>query len=142
VAVIHGVMNSVITTIPVGIWPLAFAWNSVQNRTYLANFAGSSISVIRDMTGIEEDMEITTPSARNNVVVYPNPTTASFTIHSSAPMESIRIYDTLGKLLKIEEVSKSEIEKSISMKNMSAGVYFVMVNAADTEFIEKILVTE
>jgi len=43
----------VIATIPVGDLPRAFAWNSIQNRTYVANYISSSISVIRDVTGIE-----------------------------------------------------------------------------------------
>jgi|GEM_PF-2950983 len=37
-----------IATIQVGDGPCAFAWNSIQNRVYLANQESSSISVIRD----------------------------------------------------------------------------------------------
>ncbi|KPL15001.1 hypothetical protein AMJ74_02395 [candidate division WOR_3 bacterium SM1_77] len=33
---------------------MAFTWNSVQNRTYVANVVGDSVAVIRDVTGIEE----------------------------------------------------------------------------------------
>lgn len=56
VAVIDGTTNTVITTIAVGVLPWAFAWNYAQNRIYVANYHGSSVSVMRDaMTGIEED---------------------------------------------------------------------------------------
>ena len=48
VSVIDGEANRVIATIPVGSAPRAFAWNSIQNRVYVANHGSSSISVIRD----------------------------------------------------------------------------------------------
>jgi DNA-binding beta-propeller fold protein YncE len=43
-----------VTTIGVGSGPNDMVWNPVQNRVYVANSAGSSISVIRDAVGIEE----------------------------------------------------------------------------------------
>jgi YVTN family beta-propeller protein len=142
VTVIDGPTNNVISTIPAGYSPMAFTWNPVQNRTYVANYASSSVSVLRDVVGIEEDTEIATPSAHNDFVVYPNPTKTFFTIHSLAPVQSIRIYDVLGKLVRTEDVSKFENGKPISVKNMNAGVYFVIVNTEDTEFIKKIIVTK
>ena len=62
VTVIDGAMDSVIVTITVGGGPIAFTWNPIQNRTYVASHDyidkshySSSVSVIRDVTGIEED---------------------------------------------------------------------------------------
>ena len=41
--------------IDVGAGPFALAQNTVQNRVYVANYLGSSISVIRDVVGIGEE---------------------------------------------------------------------------------------
>lgn len=47
-----------IKTIAVGDGSLAFTWNLVQNRTYVANYNSSSVSVLRDsLTGIAESKE-------------------------------------------------------------------------------------
>ncbi len=54
VAIIDGVSDSLMAIIPVGEWPVARAWNPVQNRTYVANYVDSTVSVIRDVQGIEE----------------------------------------------------------------------------------------
>jgi YVTN family beta-propeller protein len=48
VAVIDCSRDSVIMTIEVGSEPVAVVWNPVELRTYTANYAGSSVSVIRD----------------------------------------------------------------------------------------------
>ena len=57
VTVIDGATDSVITTITVGGGPSAFAWNPIQNRTYVANYWSNTVSVIRDsiIIGIEEE---------------------------------------------------------------------------------------
>jgi DNA-binding beta-propeller fold protein YncE len=54
-----GATNGVATTIAVGAGPVAFAWNTAQNRMYVANEEGSSISVLRDSGGGVEE----TPNA-------------------------------------------------------------------------------
>jgi YVTN family beta-propeller protein len=140
VTVIDGVTNSVITTIPVGSWPRAFAWNPVQNRTYVANYNGSSVSVIRDVTGIEEGQKHNVTRLILNI--SPNPAKTFFTIDSPTPVRFIRIYDVRGNLVRTEDMIKSENRNTISVKELSAGVYFVKVNTKDSEFIRKVIVTK
>jgi YVTN family beta-propeller protein len=142
VTVIDGASNAVITTIGVGDHPCAFTWNYAQNRTYVANYYGSSVSVIRDVIGIEEDTEIATPSARNDFVVYPNPAKTFFIIHSPAAVQSVKIYDVLGKLIKAEDLTEFTNEKQIFLKGISSGVYFLKVNTEEAEFIKKLIVTK
>jgi DNA-binding beta-propeller fold protein YncE len=43
----------VIATIPVGDAPQALVWNSTNNKVYCANEHSFSVTVIRDVTGIE-----------------------------------------------------------------------------------------
>jgi DNA-binding beta-propeller fold protein YncE len=141
--VIEGATNAVITTIGIGDRPCAFAWNHAQNRTYVANYYSSSVSVIRDsMVGIEENTEIATPSARNDFVVSPNPAKTFFIIHTNAAVQSVKIYNVLGKLIKVEDPAEFNDEKQISLKRISSGVYFIKVNTEEAEFIKKLIVTK
>jgi hypothetical protein len=140
VAVICGAGDSVITMINVGTCPVALTHNPIQNRTYVANYYSSSISVIRDsVTGIEELKE-NVPSFILDL--YPNPTKTSLTIRASVPLYSIKMYDILGNLVRKEVMITPMNTTAISVKNLNAGVYFVKVNAEDTEAIRKIIVTK
>jgi YVTN family beta-propeller protein len=47
--------NTVTSTIGVGQTPVSAVWDSVENRTYVANRNSSSISVLEDRLGIEEE---------------------------------------------------------------------------------------
>jgi YVTN family beta-propeller protein len=56
VMVISGTANETIRTIQVGEDPIALAWNPAHSWMYVANYFGSSISVLRDtlVVGLEE----------------------------------------------------------------------------------------
>ena len=60
------------------------------------------------------------------LAVFPNPTQGYLQISSSSPIIGIRIFDSLGKIVKTEN-SKSELNKSISIDNLPSGVYVVAV---------------
>jgi YVTN family beta-propeller protein len=140
VTVICGEGDSVITMINVGTCPVALAHNPIQNRTYVANYYSSSISVIRDsLTGIEELIQSTSPFSLD---IYPNPIKELLTIHASTALRSVNVYDICGKLVRTETMTKSENTPAISVKNLSAGVYFVKVNTEGTELIRKVVVTK
>jgi len=140
VTVIDGATNAVIIWIGVGVEPYAFAWNSAQNRTYVANYYSSSVSVIRDVPGIEEKQFQN--ASRLILQISPNPAKTFFIIHSPAAVQSVKIYDVLGKLIKAENLAEFNDEKQISLKGISSGVYFLKVNTEDTEFIKKLIVTK
>jgi YVTN family beta-propeller protein len=140
ITVIDAVTNNVITTIPVGNAPRAFAWNPVQNRTYVANYDGSSVSVVRDsLTGIEELIQYTSLFFLD---IYPNPTKTLFTIYASTALSNVTIYDILGNVVLTETITKRENTTAISVKNLSAGVYFVKLDIEGTKLISKVIVTK
>ena len=140
VTVIDGATSAVIATIAVGAKPQAVTWNSVQNRIYVVNYHGSSISVLRDVTGIEKDTKHDVAHAI--LQILPNPAKTFLTINTVATVRSIEFYDVLGKLLREEDMTKYDHGKTISVRNMSAGVYFLKVNTKNNEFIRKIVVTK
>jgi hypothetical protein len=128
--------NQVITIIPVGDEPYAFAWNPIQNRTYVANYASSTISVIRDVTGIEEyflpDVKPLTSE------IYPNPAKSFFVIRSSLPVKEIEIFDVSGKLIK--EITFSTKEPKISLNGIKSGVYLLKIKTENKEFTKKLII--
>ena len=106
----------------------------------MANIASSSVSVIRDVTGIEEDRKQNV--SRLILQIYPNPAKTFFIIHSPAAVQSIKIYNVLGKLIKAEELAEFSDEKQIFLKGINPGVYFLKVNTKESEFIKKLIVTK
>jgi len=58
VTVIGGASNEVLRTIAVDSGPIDFCYNPVQNRVYVANYFGATISVLRDSGGgVEEGQQ-------------------------------------------------------------------------------------
>jgi hypothetical protein len=95
--------------------------------------------VIRDsLTGIEE-LKQNTSSFKLDI--YPNPTKSMLTIRTSVAMHRIRMYDVLGKLVRTVPMTKPENTTTISVKNLSAGVFFVKVITEEAETIRKVIVT-
>jgi YVTN family beta-propeller protein len=140
VTVIDGATNTYVSTITVGDYPRVFAWDPVQNRTYVANYADSSVSVIRDWIGTEEDYEYT--AAESIVQIFPNPANMSFTIQTAVPVRSVAIYDVVGKAVRTAGITKHDNEKTICVKHLNAGIYFLKINTDDNELIRKVIMTK
>ena len=134
---IDGVNNTVITTIPVGDYPVAFCWNSIQNRVYVANYYGSSISVIRDVTGIEESTKLDAISVMPEI--YPNPVKGVLCVRGPLSVKEIKIFDVSGKMVEFEEkFTKSQEHKQevrISLKGINPGIYFLRVGKETKKFL-------
>jgi YVTN family beta-propeller protein len=116
VTVIDGATNSVITTITVGDYPWAFAWNPAQNRTYLANYYSSSISVLRDVVGIEED---------DTAVVKSDLGATIFSGPLRLPEgKKCRVFDITGRVVAPDKISP--------------GIYFIEIDGDITRKVVKV----
>jgi len=136
VTIINGANNQVVTTIAVGNMPFAFAWNSIQNRTYAANFFDSTVSVIMDVTGIEESSMLDAISVTPEI--YPNPAKGVLRVRGPLSEKAIKIFDVSGKMVKEIEILRSTqndkgrmdqndgaSEAKISLKGINPGIYFL-----------------
>jgi len=147
VTVIDGATNQVLTTISVGSEPIALVWNSIQNRTYVANHYSSSISVIRDsiISGIEET---TNPNAISlTPEIYPNPAKGvmlvrvPWSIVGRVSQPRLKIFNVSGKLIK--EIASPPMadrndkvgDMKISLKGISPGIYFLKVGKETKKFL-------
>ena len=70
-----------------------------------------------------------------SISLYPNPVTNILTIDSEIPLVKVEIYSMLGK--KIKEV-KSNF-KSISLENISKGIYLVNIHSKDGFIVKKVI---
>ena len=117
VAVIDGLSDTVITHIDVGNGPYTFAWNHAQNRTYVANFDDNTVSVIRDVTGVEED--------KISVVEDIDLSPTIFRGHLQLPEgKKCRVYDITGRV--------------VEPNRIQPGVYFIEFDGVVTQKVVKV----
>jgi len=58
---------------------------------------------------------------KDNIRIYPNPTTSYLTIEMNSPIENVIILDHSGKIIK----STPFIKKTINVEDLSQGIYFI-----------------
>lgn len=100
----------------------------------------SEISAISGDVGIKE-RTITAPGGAS-LNIYPNPARRFLAVNTDFPVQSIRIYDVCGKLVKERRKEGFVGEIRVSLKGMSAGVYFVKAKADKKLFIAKTVVSK
>jgi len=71
----------------------------------------------------------------NSILIYPNPVSNNLTINSKTPLSKVEIYSVLGN--KISEVNSNF--ESISLDNLSKGMYLVRVFSEKNVAIKKIV---
>lgn len=70
--------------------------------------------------------------------IYPNPANNSITVNTENSVESIQIFNAIGKLVKgVNSPSKAEV---INISSLSAGVYFVSVTSNGQTKTDKLMV--
>ena len=68
----------------------------------------------------------------SNYTIYPNPAKTFFSIDSDIVIESIIIYDSLGKTIK-----KLQSAQNYDVSDLEKGLYFVRIN---NDFTKKIII--
>ena len=92
------------------------------------------------MTGIEEHKK--RDVAHPILQIIPNPAKISFTIKTDARVQKVELYDVLGKLIRTEHMKEYDNRNVVSVKQLSAGVYFARVIAVGNEINKKVIVTK
>lgn len=62
-------------------------------------------------------------TGNNRITIYPNPAGSQLNVESSAPLQSVAIYDLSGKLLLEESVNANFA--TLNINHLQAGVYFL-----------------
>ena len=73
-------------------------------------------------------------SIQKNLKIYPNPVSNQINIQTSEKIESVELYDSLGR-----KVQTLKAEKQNTINGISKGVYFLKVKTDKNNYIEKII---
>ena len=105
---------------------------SVFNATYEEIDTGY-INYLKSLIGI---LDVNEEVLDNSIKFYPNPVATILTIDSKTPLKKVEIFSVLGQ--KVKEIDSDF--KSISLENLSKGVYTVRVVTTEGKSMLKILV--
>tara|TARA_B100000497_G_C7411332_1_gene259314 strand:+ start:158 stop:508 length:351 start_codon:yes stop_codon:yes gene_type:complete len=89
---------------------------------------------------IDSEALSTNDSQISDLILSPNPNTGSFNLNwGQNTLVTIKIYDTLGKLVFYEK-NRDLIQNSDINLQVQQGLYFLKVNTLNREFTEKLIV--
>lgn len=71
---------------------------------------------------------------KNEISIYPNPTTGAFKLKTSLLNADYRLYNVLGQRVHIKGSLKAGITKLIDLSNLQDGVYLLKVNLDEDTF--------
>ena len=87
---------------------------------------------------IPNRLGLKTVENNSNLNIYPNPATNIVTIsNNNQNIESIKRYDLQGRILKTEQVNKSNTQLDIS--NYQSGTYYFVITTANGSSTKKIM---
>ena len=70
----------------------------------------------------------------NSIIIYPNPTNGILNISSETTVDSILVYDILGKI-----VAKTSNQNSINLEHLNASMYIVKVKSSNSIKYQRII---
>ena len=88
---------------------------------------------------------ISNVSNNENIQLFPNPASDKITISSGKSIESnvfVNIIDVAGRVAQTASFNHltANAQQSIDISKLAKGVYFVKINSANSEMIEKLVV--
>ena len=99
----------------------SFTFIVTESATYVAHF--------RFFDNVDEDLA--------TCQIYPNPFSSFLNISAEKTINSIRVYDVFGRLLKEEMVSSTQFDLDLS--EFGAGVYLLQVDYGDSKSTHRIM---
>ena len=81
--------------------------------------------------------------ANNNLIVYPNPAKEKITIQMTTSnfIKDIKLIDMLGRTIKVEHFTSSNLSETLQLKEVTNGTYFIEVTTdSNKKEIKKIIV--
>ncbi|WP_298512522.1 T9SS type A sorting domain-containing protein [uncultured Kordia sp.] len=81
--------------------------------------------------------ELINPKNKNDLLVYPNPTTGSLLIKSHFFVNHIAVYDIRGVLIKQKTIDNSDFQ--LNIHELPSGVYILEINGVNDTITKKII---
>lgn len=132
-------------------WEKSFGGSNLDSTSSIEQISNSEYIVVGNSTSSDGDvnlnqgnydvwvlkistvLDLADIANHKDIYLYPNPTNGIITIESNIKIESVRIFDSLGKLV----ISKGNNE-IIDISGLNSGIYFIKINKFKTYKIIKI----
>jgi hypothetical protein len=95
-------------------------------------FQFDNVSVIQTITSVVKNPEAT------NLKIYPVPATDMIHISNDVAMDYVTLTDLTGKIIRKETGINKEV--TLSIRDVSSGIYFVNVRLRDKTVVQKVIV--
>ncbi|MEP0050849.1 MAG: T9SS type A sorting domain-containing protein [Nonlabens ulvanivorans] len=79
-------------------------------------------------------------SIDSSIKVYPNPAKSFINLYASNSLESVTIMDINGRTLSQTNFTGNSTDQSVSIENLSSGIYFVTIQSDLGQKVEKLMV--
>ncbi|QSS96259.1 T9SS type A sorting domain-containing protein [Psychroflexus sp. ALD_RP9] len=96
---------------------------------------GNSVVVTAEVT-VDNTLSINEQVAENVVKLYPNPATSILKIESNMIIETVEIYDQLGRLVLISNST------TLNIQQLQSGLYFVKIKSAKNQIVKRLIKPE
>ncbi len=111
-----------------------FIYNKTLNSTEINQLFNLGSSCCSDnILAVNATINATTP-LKDNIVISPNPTYGSISVETELIVETLRIYDINGRLIKSQSGSKD-----IDISELQSGLYFIKINTKSGVFTNKVI---
>lgn len=125
-------------------------------RVAFALIAGDSLLDLQTSAGNAQIMydgmysatAVAEEPTRNNMIVYPNPTTGRSVIEmnlADVAMVNLKLYDMAGREIKTvvsEKMSAGEHKLEVNVSGLENGIYFYSLNINDKKYIYKLMIAK
>ncbi len=102
---------------------------------------GSVLSCSFEIT-VDESLGLADNSILSSLILYPNP--AVETLYLSNPenleLQSISIYDMIGKFIKFVDLKEMGIEQTIDVSELSESNYFVIIEGVQNKIVKQLII--
>jgi hypothetical protein len=111
--------------------------------TSLVNVAPFNDKKVGTMTiTLEAVLNIPSSDFKSGITLSPNPTSGSISIHNKTtePLDNIKFYDVIGKLVKSVNVNSTHNKTQLNLEDLNSGIYLVKVTSINGKTTLKKLV--
>lgn len=136
----NGTNDGVIAVSSTGnVGQVKYLWSNGDTTSSIHNLNSGTYSVtLVDSVGCEAsstihlyNVGIEDFSSKNDVKLYPNPSSGSFTVESDSEIETLKIYDLAGRLILNREIgSKTTV---VYLNNDLQGIYLVQLDLKNSQ---------
>jgi len=106
-----------------------------KNAAYLSTWTKDATSSFVDNEAECTALPVTELPYNTNFAIYPNPIKQQFSIQTNQHIETIKLYNVFGKLVKTYKK-----QNNYSVSSLQSGVYFINIHCKGDTFTHKLII--